>query len=239
MPESARENVIHKVNSVIAEGLKLEGIKVVEAERRESRGSRFPGVIIAKCRSTEHKQKILSHKKKLKDSRRFANVYIMSDKPLQQRIFESNMRVLVDTVGNGRLQLTGGRLHRQRRHYDNRDGAERRPFVNRDGEERRVYDNRDGEERRLHDHRDCDERRSYDNRDGEERRSHDYRDAEERRSGDHGHSSNSNARGNVYQHRSREHREARSSAGDRAERRSPNGVEGRYTSPNRSPTRHQ
>lgn len=112
LPESSRENVTNKVNSVIKDRLKLSNISVVSAERKESKVGRFPGVVVAICRSTEEKRGILSSKKRLKDTKNFSRVYISSDKTLQQRIFESNMRVLAESVGDN--ELTGGRIHRTR-----------------------------------------------------------------------------------------------------------------------------
>ncbi len=127
--ESTNENVTSKVNGVIREGLKLRGIEVEEAVRKETRNSKYPGVIIARCKSVEEKKQILREKKNLRDSRNYKNVYVESDKPLQQRILESNMKLLVDTVGEGQLKLTGSRLQRagwtrdegQRRRDDTRN----------------------------------------------------------------------------------------------------------------------
>jgi len=42
-------------------------------------------------------------KMKFKGSRNYGNVYINSDKSIQQRIMESNMRVIAETVGHGVL----------------------------------------------------------------------------------------------------------------------------------------
>lgn len=66
--------------------------------------------------------------KKLHESRNYNDVInILSDKPFHQRVFEANMKMLVGTVGNGQLKVSGGRIqlledeHRERHRprYDN------------------------------------------------------------------------------------------------------------------------
>jgi hypothetical protein len=147
IPESVHENVNSKVNGLIRDGLKLRDISIESAERKESRGTRFPGVIIAKCKSAEHKQAILSNKKKLRESRNFQNVYITSDKSLQQRIFESNMRVLAETVGDGQLRVTGSRLQRASAGDSRRHGQR---SSNIQGEQREYGGRGNSDDRRRH-----------------------------------------------------------------------------------------
>lgn len=128
LPQGAAENVTNKVNSVIMDGLKLTQIKVVCAEKKESRGERFPGVVVPTYRSAHDKR---SMTRDCEIANKFSRAYIMNDKPFQQRIFESDMRVLADSVGDGQLKVIGGHIHcigediNYRQYQYNRDNDDR------------------------------------------------------------------------------------------------------------------
>ena len=118
VPES--ENVNNKLNAVIKQGIKLQGIQVSHAVRKRGFNGRS-GVIIAKCKSSEDKEAIMNNKKVLKDSRNFKDISIYHDKPLVERQYEANVRLLVDMLAKDKLEVRGSRVqkkqhiwHRQR-----------------------------------------------------------------------------------------------------------------------------
>ena len=57
------------------------------------------GVIVAKCSSIEAKSAIMEAKSLLRDSEHYSHIRIYPDKPKWQRFHESNMRMLVKTLG--------------------------------------------------------------------------------------------------------------------------------------------
>ena len=80
--------------------MKLRDIEVQSAERKENRTfNGKAGLVVAKCKSREDKQAVMKIKSKLKDSRRYENVYIEHDLSRQQRVFNSNMRTIVNAKG--------------------------------------------------------------------------------------------------------------------------------------------
>ena len=73
------ENTVNKVNLLLKEGLKLN-IKVLSAERKESKFPQRPGLIIINCKNYDDKQLILKSKAKLSDSTNYEKVYIEQGK---------------------------------------------------------------------------------------------------------------------------------------------------------------
>ena len=110
LPSQTDENVLEKVNGLIHNSLNLPEVSAVSAERKESRNPRSTGIVIAKCMSLEDKKKIMSNKRKLKDSDNYKYVIIDNDKPLSTPIMESNLRAITTAVGRDKLILKGGRL---------------------------------------------------------------------------------------------------------------------------------
>lgn len=106
------ENVLTKTNTLVKDGLNLPGVKVISAERKLSRND-HPGIVIVKCASPEHVQQIMDNKAKLKDNTRYRNVYISRDIPLAQRILNSNMRTIIDTIGRDKLEMRGSMVTRR------------------------------------------------------------------------------------------------------------------------------
>lgn len=135
LPERERENIVNEVNCLLKDGLKIRDIKIDSAERKENRGNDGkPGVIVAKCKAREDKQTIMKCKSKLKDSRRYERVFIEHDVPKQQRVFNSNMRAIINTLGRDKLQLKGARVS-VIRDTDNNEGLQTR-------QDRSYVDNR-------------------------------------------------------------------------------------------------
>lgn len=109
MQERTGENVKNRVNGMIKDGLKIQSIIVVSAERKISR-NRKPGVILATCSTAEAVDKVLKSKKSLKDCRQYNQVYIERDIPLQQRIQDSNIRNIASVIGEDKLEIRGSRI---------------------------------------------------------------------------------------------------------------------------------
>ncbi len=119
LPEGQAENIVNKANALLKDGLKLKDIAVSSAVRKESFNRRYPGVVIATCRSADDKKEIMSAKKILKDSRSFRDVYIMQDLSPEQRSQTANLKTIAAAIGGDRLEVRGHRII-QRREGSNR-----------------------------------------------------------------------------------------------------------------------
>ena len=60
----------------------------------------------------------MKNKNKLKDSKCYERVFIENDLPRQQRVLNSNMRAIVNTIGRDKLQVRGSRVNVRRRDSD-------------------------------------------------------------------------------------------------------------------------
>jgi len=111
LPEAVNENVMQKVDSVIKDGLKINDIHVVSAERKDSRNDSRPGLVIAKFSTSEEKKTVMAAKKNLRDNRQYSTVYINHDLSREGRNLASNMRTLLSGVRRGQnLQVRGTRI---------------------------------------------------------------------------------------------------------------------------------
>ena len=93
LPESQSENVTEKVNSFVRDGLKLH-TSVATTERKKARNPDENGVVVAKCKNSEDKSKIMKEKSSLKDSRRYNNVFIEHDKSNRDRNIIANLNTI-------------------------------------------------------------------------------------------------------------------------------------------------
>lgn len=100
------ENVARKVDTLIKDGLKVNDITVVSAERKLSRNGK-PGVVIAKFKTKEEVNILLSKKKLLRNSDQHSSVYIAQDIPYNDRVHNQNMRTLLNAVGRNQLEMRG------------------------------------------------------------------------------------------------------------------------------------
>ncbi len=128
--ESENENIIDRVNGLIRDGLSLRDVEVEEAERKRAADNRYPGLVVAKCKSKEDKSLIMKSKAKLKTSRLFEDVFINSDKTQEQRLYEANLRTIASVMDGKPLRVVGLRLERtdrpgnhNRRDVNNADGS--------------------------------------------------------------------------------------------------------------------
>ncbi|WAR15831.1 hypothetical protein MAR_030425 [Mya arenaria] len=92
LSENGSESTVTKVNNLIRDGLKIRGVSVAKAERKESPHVTKPGVVIASFKNTEEKSKVMKDKKILKDSVMYRDVYLANDQPLAERKMMSNFR---------------------------------------------------------------------------------------------------------------------------------------------------
>lgn len=134
LPERRGEHLVFKINGLIKDGLKIRNIEIEAATRKVSKNVRKPGVVIAVCKSLEEKLQILKVKRALKDSRSFKDVFIENYIPVQQRLLNANLKVIVDSVGKGNLQVRGNRIidvskqsgHSSRERNNNKDAKHER-----------------------------------------------------------------------------------------------------------------
>ncbi|CAG2202245.1 unnamed protein product [Mytilus edulis] len=75
----------NRVCAIIRDGLRIHDVKVISAERKESRG-RNPGVVVATVETSEQKEKIMKNKIKLRQTREYNIEYEPMQKLLQDTI---------------------------------------------------------------------------------------------------------------------------------------------------------
>ena len=119
MAESDGENVVNKVNNLVASQLSLPGIQVEAAERKHKPEGKDAGVIVVKCLNYNDKKRIMEAKSKLNTTEHFKHIRIYQDKPLWQRQHEANIRVLVKSLGSHKLFVRGSRVCERGNHQDN------------------------------------------------------------------------------------------------------------------------
>ena len=139
--EGEHENVENKVQTVIKEGLKLKEVKVLNVERKKSGRPNRPGVIIAQCRDEGDKKPIMEAKVKLHNCPVHSKVHIHSDKPLEPRIQEANLRTIASIIGNNELRVQGSRLVRVNRQHQDR--GQRNQVNNEGNDQSSTPSNRD------------------------------------------------------------------------------------------------
>ena len=110
LDEREHENVLQRTNNVISEGLKLRNISFESATRKISRNNSKPGIIIATCKNDQDKESIMSVKRELKNSSRYQKVFVENDLPPGQRKLNSNLRIIVNTIGRDKLLFKGSRI---------------------------------------------------------------------------------------------------------------------------------
>ncbi|VDH92828.1 Hypothetical predicted protein [Mytilus galloprovincialis] len=136
LPESKNENLLNKVGGLLKDGLKLKDISVKSADRKTSNNDSRPGVIIVSFEISDDRRKVMAAKRMLKDSRNYKNVFIDFDIPKAQRVLNANLRNIVRTIGQDKLEIRGSRI--QVKHYEgqasgmrNFDNREKRNNFNR------------------------------------------------------------------------------------------------------------
>lgn len=128
--------------------MKLGNITVETAESKVTRESiNKPGVVVATLKSVEDKEKVMTAKNKLKNSRQFSRVYINHDQSRDERLFADNFRAILSAVkkGNTNLTLRGARVIRtgSSPHRNTRDTHESSlPPTTRDSERPRGSNSR-------------------------------------------------------------------------------------------------
>jgi gas vesicle protein len=113
--ESSHEDVEKKVNALVREGLKLN-VKVGSCKGLKSRREHTPGMIIVTCKNDKDKEAIMKAKPNLRDSRNFGNIRISHDKSPEARAMNSNLKVILQEIGEDRYELRGNRLIRRPYH---------------------------------------------------------------------------------------------------------------------------
>ena len=183
LPEIVYENVKDEVNELLRDGLKLRDVAVESAKRKTNNGNESKhGVIVAKFKSKDDKHRVMKNKNKLKDSKRYENVFIEHDIPKHQRVLNANSRTIVKSD----LQFEGSKLRmkptspdRPHSHTDSdrrttRDMSRDRPNRGRGRCDEREYARNRGERRydpnrksgrshndRYHHHEDDDRRHGH------------------------------------------------------------------------------
>jgi hypothetical protein len=89
---------VNKVKSLIRDWLKLSNVKVLKADRKDSRNSK-PGLIIAKANSSEDKTLAMKAKSKLKGNKSYGNMYIEKEFPWEVRSQQNNLRSIPREIG--------------------------------------------------------------------------------------------------------------------------------------------
>ena len=115
LPEHEGENLLAKVNNLFKDKLKLHNIIAHSAERKNSINS-GPGVVIVTLETPEDKEKVLKAKNLLRETN-MNKVFIHPDQSRSERLWNSNIRAIVDAVktGDRSINVRGGRVIRSGR----------------------------------------------------------------------------------------------------------------------------
>ncbi|XP_045171009.2 uncharacterized protein DDB_G0283697-like [Mercenaria mercenaria] len=155
LPESRGENIETKVNALVREGLKIRDIRISSVSRKRAANKDSDGVVIVKFSSREDKQKVMSAKKSLRDSRQYAQVYINHDQPKSERVFANNFRKILSAMrtGDSNLEMRGTHVVNRRDSSGRRDNDNGRDNRDRRGDSR---GNHGDDNSRRNDYRDRD-----------------------------------------------------------------------------------
>lgn len=123
LKEGQNEKAENMVNALLRDGLKIRDVAVASAERKKSRKPGKLGVIIAKFKSKEDKEKVMKVKSKLKDNADLRSVVIFHDRPLEERIMEQNLKMITGCTANGKLKLRGRKVVRCTNRPNQEDNA--------------------------------------------------------------------------------------------------------------------
>ena len=100
-----------KVMALIRDGCKLHDVKVIQAERKSTRG-RKPGPVIATIETFEQKQKLMKAKNSLKNVEQYKKVYIENDYAPETRNSDSNLRTILKEIGKDKqYRVAGGKVY--------------------------------------------------------------------------------------------------------------------------------
>ena len=104
LPESDGQNTLNKVNALIKDGLHLNDVKALTADRNKSYKEGKQGVIVVTLQSAGDKRKIMDKKRDFKD------VFIENDVSKNQHMLNMNLRNIVNAIGDNKLEIRGGRI---------------------------------------------------------------------------------------------------------------------------------
>ena len=113
---------LDQAQALMHDGLGLD-TPVVRAKRLQGRNGK-PGILKAELPSTDHKVEALRRKQNLMGNRRYSNVYVRSSQTHEERVMQTNMRLVLDAIPelSGRYRFAGnGRLVEKT--VRNRDGG--------------------------------------------------------------------------------------------------------------------
>jgi len=110
LPSTNNERVIEKVNVLIKDGLRVNDVSCVSAERKQAYNDSKPGVVIASFTCHDDKRKVLSSKRELKNSRQYNTVYIDHDLSVPDRIMNNNFRTILSALRDQNLTVRGTRV---------------------------------------------------------------------------------------------------------------------------------
>ncbi|CAG2224136.1 unnamed protein product [Mytilus edulis] len=162
LQESDNENITNKVNGLLKDGLRLKDIRIKSVDRKKSMRENKPGVIIVKLERTEDKRRVMEVKRNLKDTRNFRDVFIDHDLPKSQRMLNANLRHIVKTIGNDKLEIHGSRIQLKKfsdnRHDNSNTNERNNGYIN------TRYDN-DNRDNRANGRKDYNRRNNDWNRD--------------------------------------------------------------------------
>ena len=113
---------LDQAQALLHDGLGLD-TPVVRAKRLQGRNGK-PGILKAELPSQDHKVEALRRKQNLVGDRRYSNVYVRSSQTHEERVMQTNMRLVLDAIPelSGRYRFAGnGRLVEKT--VRNRDGG--------------------------------------------------------------------------------------------------------------------
>ena len=109
-----------KATALIRDGCKLSNVKVTQAERKFSKGTK-PGPIIATIETFEQKHSLVKNNNNLKNANKYKKVYIENDYSNETRNTDSNLRTILIEIGKDKqYRVAGGKIFSTR--YSGKNG---------------------------------------------------------------------------------------------------------------------
>ena len=100
LPEENDEDLKMKINTIIKEGLQIQNLETVNAERLAARYGK-PGLIKAQLQSKNAKIQVLRSKKALLTTKDYKGVFLRGAKSHVERLIELNFKTILGEMPNG------------------------------------------------------------------------------------------------------------------------------------------
>ncbi len=113
LPESANEsedkNVLkNKVDSLMKDGMKIQTPKIKSVERKKSRNTKHPGIVVITCENKIERDNIMKHKRNLKGKVQYKRVWLEEWLPRSTMSIQQSLRTVFKELGKEKEYFING-----------------------------------------------------------------------------------------------------------------------------------